>query len=140
MRSVLVVDDEDSITLTLCAVLEDEGYRCHTASNGREGLEVLARERPELVLVDVMMPLMDGREMVRQLRQDRSFDGVRVVVMSAARDALKGESIGQDGCLEKPFALEDLLQLVAELLPPHEGFCVGGGRGAWTVARARYAR
>ena len=71
MKTILVVDDELANADVLCLLLEEEGYRAHSAVNGREGLERLAEVRPQLVVLDYMMPVMDGAEM--RLRADLAW-------------------------------------------------------------------
>jgi CheY-like chemotaxis protein len=74
MATVLVVEDEFGIAELLDAVLTEEGYQVVTAMNGRDGLELLARERPVLVLSDYMMPVMDGSAMLARIRADAAFE------------------------------------------------------------------
>lgn len=116
MKTILIVDDELAILGTLADVLEEQGYRCVTAENGREGLERMAEAPPDLVITDVMMPVLDGRDLVRAMRKDPALQGVRVIMMSAARGLLGSETIGHDAFLAKPFALEEVLEAVARLL------------------------
>lgn len=117
MRTVLVVDDEFGTVEVLVAALEDEGYRVLTAANGRRGLERLEENKPDLVISDFMMPLMDGPTMVAAMRADPAFRGVPVIMMSAApEDALRKHMDGYDAFLRKPFRIPALLQAVAAIL------------------------
>ncbi len=87
MATVLVVEDEFGIAELLDAVLTEEGYQVVTAMNGRDGLELLARERPVLVLSDYMMPVMDGAAMLARIRADPALQGIPVVMMSSMPEA-----------------------------------------------------
>jgi CheY-like chemotaxis protein len=114
MSKLLIVDDEVAILEALTDILSVEGYEVATATNGAEGLKRASEERPELILLDLMMPVMDGQEMLRRLKEDPELRHTPVVVMSAGR-VTKAEL---QGCrfLAKPFELDDLLDTVAEEL------------------------
>ncbi len=114
---VLVVDDEDSITDLVATALRYVGFEVAVAANGRQALERAATFRPELVVLDVMLPDLDGFEVVRRLRAD----GVRVpIVFLTARDATEdkvaGLTIGGDDYVTKPFSLEELVARVRAVL------------------------
>ena len=113
--TVLVVDDEPAIRDLILAVLEDEGYRAIGAGSGRRALELLAAEQPDLVLMDIMMPEMDGREALRRMRDGPDTADVPVVMMSAAHNP---ERIGHpiSAFLSKPFDLDVLIETVARVL------------------------
>ena len=117
MKTVLVVDDEPALRAVVRAVLHDEGYAVLEAAHGRAMLEVLERERPALVLMDVMMPGGDGREAYRELRARADLPDVPVVMMSAAvRPNGLDPSIA--GFVGKPFDLDRLVALVGDLIGP----------------------
>jgi len=114
---VLVVDDEENITFLLASALRHFGYHVEVARSGREGLDAAAATSPHLILLDVMMPDLDGFEVVRRLRSD----GVRVpIVFLTARDATEdkvaGLTIGGDDYVTKPFSLEELVARVRAVL------------------------
>jgi CheY-like chemotaxis protein len=115
MSQVLVVDDEYTIRDFLCLVLEEEGYQVSSASNGGEAMDMLAAATPDLVLLDVMMPVLDGREVLRRMRADPALRGVPVLVMSAAATAAM---LGTEanGFLRKPFELTELIGHVANIV------------------------
>jgi DNA-binding response OmpR family regulator len=113
--TVLVVDDEVVIVETLCEVLETVGYQAVSARNGREGLKVFEEAKPDAVVSDVMMPQLDGREMVRAIRATEHGRNIPIILISAARDIARGGDIGHDLFLEKPFDLEDFLAHVEKL-------------------------
>ena len=117
MATVLVVDDEFGIAELFDAILTDEGYRVLTAINGRHGLEMLAQERPDLMFLDYMMPVMDGAAMLRAMAADPMLHSIPVVVMSSLREAAVAERCsGYAAFLRKPFKLADVVALAERLL------------------------
>ena len=111
MSKLLIVDDEVAILEALTDILSVEGYEVATAANGAEGLKQVHEARPDLILLDMMMPVMDGQEMLRRLKEDPALQGIPVVVMSAGR-VTKAELQGSR-FLAKPFELDDLLDTVS---------------------------
>lgn len=114
MSTVLVVEDEPTIREFVDDVLTGEGYQVSTASNGQEALTQLATAAPDLVLLDIMMPVLDGREVLKRMRADPTLSGITVLVMSAA--AHPALLVGADRFLPKPFDLDQLLLAVHELV------------------------
>jgi CheY-like chemotaxis protein len=121
VKTVLVVDDEPGLRAVVREVLDDEGYNVLEAPHGPAMLELLAQERADLVLLDVMMPGGDGRQAYRELRARGDLPDVPVIMMSAAvRPDGLDSSIA--AFLRKPFDLDHLLALVAGLIgPSHAG-------------------
>jgi len=117
MKTVLVVDDEFAIVDLLEAVLTETGYQVATAANGRQGLERVAERRPDLVLVDVMMPILDGPGMVLAMRGIPALRDVPIIVMSAVSEAAVEKRIdGHAAFVQKPFRVSRVLELVASVL------------------------
>jgi len=118
-RTILIVDDEPDILEMVSLLLESEGYRALEAPGGAEALVVLERERVDLVLLDIMMPEMDGHEVLDRIRTD-AVGGRPVVVMLTAKndidDIARSLDRGADGFVAKPFDLDNLLELVAARL------------------------
>ncbi len=114
-KKILVVDDEPTIRDVVAALLEDEGYAVVVAHTGLRALELLPLERPDLVIMDVMMPGLDGREVFRRMRENRNGHAPPVVMMSAAveRDLLDPNVAA---FLPKPFDLTDLLDTIERVL------------------------
>jgi two-component system OmpR family response regulator len=126
---VLVVDDEDSITDLVATALRYVGFEVAVAANGRQALDQAATFRPELVVLDVMLPDLDGFEIVRRLRAD----GLRMpIVFLTARDATEdkvaGLTIGGDDYVTKPFSLEELVARVRAVLRRTGGGTEHSGR------------
>jgi CheY-like chemotaxis protein len=110
-RPILVIDDDPAILETVASALRDEGYEVETAIHGGEGLTVIDRRVPALVLLDMRMPVMDGWSFARALRE-RGVD-LPIVVMTATQDTRRWASeIGATEHLSKPFDLLDLLDVV----------------------------
>jgi two-component system, chemotaxis family, chemotaxis protein CheY len=112
---VLVVDDDPDILEAVCDILEVEGYRVSRARHGGEALERLRGERPSLILLDLMMPVMDGIAFAHALRDRRVEPEIPIVVISADGNPQKAASIGARGFLAKPFDIEALLSHVAAI-------------------------
>ncbi|HEX7464224.1 MAG TPA: response regulator [Actinomycetota bacterium] len=116
--SVLVVDDEPQVVWMLQFSLEAEGYRTFAARNGRAALEEIREHRPQLMLLDIMMPAMDGWSVLEEMREIPAGDRPRVVVVSARsslRDREKAVELGADAFVPKPFDVNDLLGVVHSL-------------------------
>jgi len=114
-KKILVVDDEPTIRDVVVALLEDEGYVVVAAHTGLRALVLLPLERPDLVIMDVMMPGLDGREVFRRMRETRNGHAPPVVMMSAAvgRDLLDSAVAAY---VPKPFDLTDLLDTIERVL------------------------
>jgi two-component system chemotaxis response regulator CheY len=115
--TILVVDDEEAIRGLLVAVLEDEGYAVVAARDGRAALEAIAAAAPDLVVTDLMMPELDGRELIRRLRTRPEWAAIPVVLLSAAPP--EGFStVSSAAAVAKPFDLDALLGVIAAALGP----------------------
>lgn len=114
MTKVLVVDDEPALRDLIRAVLEEEGYEVLTAENGRRALELLEEDRPDLVLTDLMMPVMGGHELMHRLRSRPGLDRIPVIVMSTARAASSVDAAA--AFVPKPFDIDQLLAAIRAVL------------------------
>jgi two-component system KDP operon response regulator KdpE len=113
---ILVVDDEAPIVRLTRAKLQSDGYGVITASNGQEALDLLARERPDLVVLDLMMPVMDGFETLRQIRTASQVPVILLTARTSDTDKLKGFDHGADDYVTKPFNPEELSARIHALL------------------------
>jgi len=114
---VLVVDDDPDIRATVEQILRIEGYTIVAARNGQEALAAIDTVRPAVIILDLMMPVMDGVEFGRRLR-DHPAASTPVIVLSADRDLeRKARSIDADDCIAKPFDIEDLVRSVGRFAP-----------------------
>ncbi|MFZ1490951.1 MAG: response regulator transcription factor [Ilumatobacteraceae bacterium] len=109
-QHLMIVDDEDNLRSMLAAALQHHGFRVTTAENGRQALDLIDREHPDLVLLDVMMPDIDGFEVCRRLRT--AGDRTPVLFLTArdaTEDKVRGLTLGGDDYLQKPFSLDELV-------------------------------
>lgn len=116
--SVLVVDDEPQVVWMLKFSLEAEGYQTFSARDGRTALDELRLHRPQLMLLDIMMPVMDGWSVLEALQSLPAEDRPRVIVVSARasmRDRAKAVELGADAFVSKPFNVDDLLGVLHSL-------------------------
>jgi CheY-like chemotaxis protein len=110
---ILIVEDDFDIREALTQILEEEGYVVRGASNGREALDVANDEVPKLILLDLMMPVMNGWQFRAEQLKDPRLASVPVIVISADPQVQpKAASLGAAGLLRKPISLDDLLQAV----------------------------
>jgi two-component system alkaline phosphatase synthesis response regulator PhoP len=122
-RRVLVVDDERHIVRLIQVNLEREGYQVLTAFDGKDGLQKAKSERPDLVVLDVMMPYMDGFEVLKSMKADPVTAEIPVIMLTAkAQDAdvFRGWSSGVDCYLTKPFNPMELLTFVRRIFQSYE--------------------
>ena len=113
--SVLVVDDEPQVVWVLQFSLESEGYETYTAKNGVEALDQIAAHHPQLMVLDVMMPQMDGWTVLERLLELPREDRPRVVMVTALaslRDRAKAAELGADAYVPKPFDVDELLDVL----------------------------
>jgi DNA-binding response OmpR family regulator len=118
-RRILIVEDEPNILLSLEFLLEGAGYEVASARDGTEALETAASWHPDLVVLDIMLPLVNGFEVCRQLRASRELDGVKILILTARgreREVEKGLALGANAYLTKPFATRDLIETTKRLL------------------------
>jgi len=116
VKTILVVDDEFGIADALKDILSDEGYSVIIAKNGKEGLKEVSARTPDLILLDYMMPVMDGREMWLALKADPLTNGIPVMMMSAMPPSSIPTDCKPDGFLRKPFDLDLLFEEIQRLL------------------------
>lgn len=111
---ILVVDDEPLVREALASALADEGYMVDTAAEGAEALDRLRAAKPDAILLDLMMPGINGRQFLQRLREDVAYSAVPVLIMTAVQGLeLNLASIGASDIVEKPFDINDLLNKVA---------------------------
>lgn len=116
MNSILIIDDESSLLLALELALKSAGYNVMTASSGEEGLIKVKDGRPDLVLLDVMMPGVGGLETLKIIRSHPDFKKTPVVLMSGARPLVRQTEYRWSRFLFKPFTVDELLSVIKEEL------------------------
>lgn len=117
MKTILIVDDEYGIADGVAELLGDEGYRTFTAANGQQAIERIGEIRPDLILIDLMMPIMDGAQTIGRLKANPATAGIPVILMSAlAESASRQRTDGYDLFLRKPFSADALFGAVERFL------------------------
>lgn len=117
MTTILVVDDEPLIAVALEAALEDAGYEVVTAANGRQGLECLAEAQADLVLLDMMMPVMNGPAMLAAMVADPALAGIPVIILSSLPEAtIRNRIDAVTAILRKPYTIHQVLGEIAKAL------------------------
>jgi DNA-binding response OmpR family regulator len=118
-HKVLVADDEPNILISLEFLMKREGHQVSVARDGHQALEAIRRDKPDLVLLDVMMPGKSGFEVCQAVRADESLAGVKILMLTAKgrdTDVAQGLAMGADGYMTKPFSTKDLAARVRDML------------------------
>jgi DNA-binding response OmpR family regulator len=121
-KKVLIVDDEPGIIVALQFLMEQNGYATLVAFSGEEAMEAVARHCPDLILLDIMLPVVDGFEVCQRIRENPAWNGIRIVLVTALgseANVTKGLDLGADAYVTKPFSNADLVAKVKELLECH---------------------
>ncbi len=119
MKKILIVDDEADIIEILQFVLETNGYKCITALDGEEGLKLAREAQPDLIILDVMMPKINGYKISRLLKYDNKYKNIPIIMITARsqeEDRIIGEETGADEYITKPFQVEYVLEKVKSYL------------------------
>jgi len=118
MATILVVEDEFGIAEVLASILTDAGHTVVTAINGRQGLDRLNEIRPQLVLLDFMMPVLDGPAMLRIMRSSPEAHGIPAIIMSSLPEPAVAEAVSgmYSGFIRKPFKLRTVTEMVDHIL------------------------
>lgn len=123
MKKILIVDDEQDIVESLKFVLENSDYSCYTAFNGEDGLKLAKELIPDLIILDVMMPKINGYKISRLLKYDSKYKSIPILMITARsqeEDKLIGEETGADEYITKPFDLDNVLKIVDKYLKAEE--------------------
>jgi CheY-like chemotaxis protein len=118
-KKILIVDDEPNIVLSLDYLVRKKGYTPYIARNGSEALAIAQAEIPDLILLDIMMPDIDGYEVCQTLKNDPRFNDTKIIFLSAKskkEDIEKGLQMGADKYFTKPFSTKQLLQEMVDLM------------------------
>jgi DNA-binding response OmpR family regulator len=118
-KKVLIADDEPNIVISLEFLMKREGHAVSVARDGPSALDAIRAGRPDLVLLDVMMPGLSGFEVCQAVRADEALAGVKILMLSAKgrdTDIAKGNAMGADAYMTKPFSTKELAEKVRELL------------------------
>jgi DNA-binding response OmpR family regulator len=118
-KKVLIVDDELSILVPLKFLLEKNNYRVDLAQSGKDALEKISLSKPDLILLDIMLPDLDGYEIFQMIRENPEWDDIKVIYLSAKNrdvDIAKGLNLGVDAYVTKPFSNSELLEKIRVLV------------------------
>jgi DNA-binding response OmpR family regulator len=119
MKRVLIADDEPNIVLSLEFLVTQAGYEIRVARDGAEALAAVREWRPDLVLLDIMLPLKDGFEVCQQIRDDPAIRDTKVIMITAKGrevEVAKGMAVGADAYVTKPFSTKELVALIRQML------------------------
>jgi two-component system alkaline phosphatase synthesis response regulator PhoP len=122
-KRILIADDEEDYVTALQIALEAEGYECLTASDGQEALDKAKSEKPDLMILDIMMPKMNGYKVSRLLKFDAKYKEIPIIMLTARaqeKDKNIGKETGADEYMTKPFEMDELVQLVTKHLSEKE--------------------
>ena len=124
-KKVLIVDDEPNILIALEFLIRQEGYEVHKAQDGQQALQVLNYFKPQIAILDVMMPRMDGFELAKRIRDQEELADTAIVFLTAKgtqEDRFKGYANGAEVYLTKPFDNQELIDTINDLISCHEFF------------------
>lgn len=119
MKKILIVDDEPNIVMTLEYTFKKSNYEVFIARDGQEALDILKSNFPDVIILDIMMPMVDGFATLEQIRKDENLKHTKVLFLSAKNkesDIEKGLALGADAYMTKPFSIKKVVEKVEELL------------------------
>ncbi len=119
MKKILIVDDEPNIVMTLEYTFKKSNYEVFIARDGQEALDILKTNFPDVIILDIMMPMVDGFATLEQIRKDDNLQHTKVMFLSAKNkesDIEKGLALGADAYMTKPFSIKKVIEKVEELL------------------------
>lgn len=123
-KKVLIVDDEINILVPLQFLMEQNGYQVNVATSGEEALDAVVANKPDLILLDIMLPGVDGYQVCQKLRGQPEWKGIKIIFISAMGrdvDIAKGLALSADDYITKPFANADVVEKVNQLLMNESG-------------------
>ena len=119
MKKILIVDDEPNIVMTLEYTFKKSNYEVFIARDGQEALDILKTNFPDVIILDIMMPMVDGFATLEQIRKDANLQHTKVMFLSAKNkesDIEKGLALGADAYMTKPFSIKKVVEKVEKLL------------------------
>jgi two-component system, cell cycle response regulator DivK len=122
-KRILIVEDQEDNRAILRDLLSAAGYELIEATNGQEGVALAQQERPDLILMDIQLPVIDGYEATRRIKGDRALGAIPIIAVTSyalSGDELKARTAGCDGYVTKPFSPRQLLAKVREYLPAED--------------------
>jgi len=122
-KKILIADDEPNIVVSLEFLMQQRGYEVRVANNGEDALAAVGEFRPDLILLDVMMPRLSGYDLCQKIRENPAWQNIRIIMLSAkGRDVevTKGLAVGADAYVTKPFSTKELIAKVDAMLAGSE--------------------
>lgn len=122
-KKILIVDDEPSIIVPVQFLMEQNGYDVRIAFSGEEAMETVETNPPDLILLDIMLPIIDGFEVCQRIRENPRWDKIKIILLTAMgsdANVAKGLALGADAYIIKPFSNVDIVKKVKELLSSKE--------------------
>jgi len=122
-NKILIVDDEPSIIVPVQFLMEQNGYDVLVAFSGEEAMEIIADKKVDLILLDIMLPVIDGFEVCQRVRENPQWNKIKIILLTALgsdANVEKGLALGADAYITKPFSNVDIVEQVKELLGNHE--------------------
>lgn len=119
MKKILIVDDEPNIVMALEYTFKKNNFEVFIARDGQEALDILKTNFPDIIILDVMMPMVDGYATIEQIKKDENLKHTKVIFLSAKNkkiDIQKGMALGADAYLTKPFSIKNVVDKVLDLL------------------------
>ncbi|MFC4740130.1 response regulator transcription factor [Flavobacterium ponti] len=119
MKKILIVDDEPNIVMTLEYTFKKSNYEVFIARDGQEALDIIKTIFPDVIILDIMMPMVDGYATLEQIKKDKNLKHTKVIFLSAknkASDIEKGLALGADAYLTKPFSIKNVVDKVFKLV------------------------
>ena len=119
MKKILIVDDEPNIVMSLEYTFKKNNFEVFIARDGQEALDILKTQQPDIIILDVMMPMVDGFATLEQIKKEERLRGCKVIFLSAKnkeKDIEKGLALGADLYMTKPFSVKKLVEQVNQLL------------------------
>ncbi|MDY6793366.1 MAG: response regulator [Thermodesulfobacteriota bacterium] len=118
-KQILIVDDEPSIIVPVQFLMEQNGYEVMVAFSGEEAMEIIAEKKVDLILLDIMLPVIDGFEVCQRVRENPRWDGIKIILLTALgsdANVEKGLALGADAYITKPFSNIEIVDKVKQLL------------------------
>ena len=122
-NKILIVDDEPSIIVPVQFLMEQNGYDVMVAFSGEEAMEIIAEKKVDLILLDIMLPVIDGFEVCQRVRENPQWNKIKIILLTALgsdANVEKGLALGADAYITKPFSNVDIVEKVKELLENSE--------------------
>ena len=118
-EKILIVEDEPNIVVPLQFIMKDNGYDVTVAFSGEEAVDAITESKPDLILLDIMLPGMDGYELCQMIRQNPDWKGIKIIFLTALSreaDMAKGMALDADAYITKPFSIKEVVEKVRNLL------------------------